>query len=112
MNYLKTLLLALLFAFSAHEAHAQQPKTKVTLGIKPDYWYTMDGTGVRIDGVLKDQIAQKVGMKEGDIIVAFNDKSIKDIFEYKKLLEKSNPGDKVKVKVLRNQKAMYFDVTF
>lgn len=103
--------MAFIFALS-QPVLAQQPKTKVTLGIKPDYWYTMDGTGVRIDGVLKGETAQKAGMQEGDIIVALDDHKVKNIFAYRDLLNKYAPGDKVKISVLRNQKTIYFNVKF
>ena len=93
-------------------ALSQQPKTKVTLGIKPDYWYTMDGTGVRLNGVVKDETAQKAGMREGDIIVALNGHKVKNIFAYRDMLNTYSPGDKVKVTVLRDKKTVYFNVRF
>lgn len=90
-------------------ALAQQPKTKVTLGIKPDYMYTFKGTGVRINGVLDGETAQKAGLREGDIIMAFDDKPIKDIFAYRDLLSEYSPGEQVKVKV--NRDGQIFTVT-
>lgn len=110
MKYLKATLLALLVLLANNALYAQQPKTKVTLGIKPDYLYTMDGAGVRLKGVVKGEIAEGAGMQEGDVILAFDDKSIKDIFEYKELISKYVSGDKVKVK--RYKKIVYFNITF
>ena len=112
MKNLKLIFLGCLFVFASGKLFAQQPETKVTLGIKPDYWYTMDGTGVRLKGVVKGEIAEKLGMQEGDIILAFDDKPIKDIFAYKDLLSKYSSGDKVKVKVRRDKKIIYFNATF
>ncbi len=91
-------------------ALAQQPDTKVTLGIKPDYWYTFDGDGVKIKAVINGKVAQKAGMKSGDIILAFDDRKIKDIFKYRDMLSEYNPGDQVKVKVQRHREVLYFDV--
>jgi len=93
-------------------AWAQQPKTKVTLGIKPDYMYTFKGSGVRINGVLDGETAQKAGLREGDIIMAFDDKPIKDIFAYRDLLSEYSPGDQVKVKVNRDGQVFTVMVRF
>jgi len=92
-------------------AQAQQPATKVTLGIKPDYWHSIKG-GVTIGAVIEGKIAQKAGMQAKDVIVGFDEKLINDIFEYRDLLNKYAPGDKVKVTVFRDKKVMYFHITF
>lgn len=91
---------------------AQQPKTKVTLGIKPDYLYTFSGEGVRVKGLVEGHSAQKAGIREGDIIVAFDDKKIKDIFAYRDRLSEYNPGDRVKVTVNRDGQIFYVNVQF
>ena len=91
---------------------AQQPKTKVTLGIKPDYLYTFKGEGVRVNGLVEDQPAQKAGIREGDIIMAFDDKKIKDIFAYRDRLTEYNPGDRVKVTVNRDGQVFHVTIQF
>lgn len=105
------LLLGAIF-FHVHISFAQQPETKVTLGIKPDYMYTLKGKGVRVNGLVEGKLAQSVGIKEGDIITAFNGEDIKDIFEYKSQLEKISPGDKVKVTISRNGQVIAIPVWF
>lgn len=103
-----TILLLLLFAAGAN---AQQPVTKVTLGIKPDYWHSIKG-GVTVGDVIDGKIAHKAGIQAKDVIVGFDDKIINDIFGYRDLLNKYAPGDKVKITVFRNKKVMLFHITF
>ena len=93
-------------------AFGQQPKTRVTLGIKPDYMYTFKGTGVRINGLVEGGTAQKVGLRAGDIITAFDDHSIKDIFAYRDLLSQYSPGDEVKISVNRDGQRFVVPIRF
>ena len=106
-----TLLWLLCFVLFIFNFKAQQPVTKVTLGIKPDYWHSIKG-GVTISDVIDGKIAQKSGMKANDVIIAFDKRVIKDIFDYKNLLDTYSPGDKVKVIIMRDKKPIVFDVTF
>ncbi len=103
-------LLCLLLLFTALPAIAQQPDTKVTLGIKPDYLFS--GKGVRVKGILPGKTAEKYGIKTGDVILAFDEKPIKNVFAYRDLLSEYNPGDKVKIKLLRGDKTIFAEVTF
>lgn len=93
-------------------AFAQQPKTKVTLGIKPDYMYTFKGEGVRVNGLVEGQSAEKAGIRAGDIIVAFDDNKIKDIFAYRDQLSRYNPGDRVKVTLNRDGQVFAVNIQF
>ncbi len=95
--------------FMAGMASAQQPKTSVTLGIKPDYWSTK---GVKVKGILKGTAAERAGLKEKDVIVAFDGKEIKNIFTYRDLLSEYKPGDKVVVKIKRNGKLLLLPAQF
>jgi S1-C subfamily serine protease len=103
-----------LFAFllQTQIMFAQQPETKVTLGIKPDYMYTFKGKGVRVTDVLDGQTAKQAGIKAGDIITAFNGDNIKDIFEYKDQLSKFTSGEKVKVTINRDGQVFTIPVQF
>ena len=58
------------------------PHFTVTLGIMPDY--TFNGNGVRADGIVDGKIAQKAGIKAGDIITAFDDNTSSDLTSYMK----------------------------
>jgi hypothetical protein len=57
--------------------------------------------GVRLTGVRADSPGDKAGLKAGDIIVEFDGKSIKDLYEYTDALQARKPGDTVKIVVLR-----------
>ncbi len=108
---MKVKLFFLLFAlFSTSIAFPQQPETKVTLGIKPDYFHS--GAGVYVKGIVKGKVAEKVGIKTSDMITKFDETTITGIFHYRDLLETYSVGDKVKVSVKRGGKTLQFQVTF
>ena len=83
---------------------------KVTLGIMPDY--TFSGFGVRADGISDGKIAQKAGMKAGDVIVQLGDYKTSDLQAYMEALNKFNKGDAAKVKVKRGKEEMVFNIIF
>jgi hypothetical protein len=83
---------------------------KVTLGIMPDY--TFDGVGVRADGISEGKIAQKAGIKTGDIIVQLGDYKFTDVQTYMQVLNKFNKGDATKVTVTRGKEELVFDIVF
>lgn len=59
------------------EAQAQGKRSfGVSLGIMPDYTYS--GTGVRADGVSEGKLAQRVGIKAGDVIVQIGEHKVND----------------------------------
>jgi len=93
------------------EAQAQGKRSfNVSLGIMPDYTYS--GAGVRADGVSEGKLAQKVGIKAGDVIMQIGDFKITDVQGYMQVLGKFNKGDATKVKVKRGSEEMVFDVVF
>lgn len=103
--------LLLLFLLLGNQlAYSQKPDTKVNLGIKPDYFFS--GTGVHVKDVIVGKPAQIAGIKGGDVITAFDERKISDIFHYRNMLNDYTSGDKVKVTVKRNQKSLSFDVKF
>jgi aminopeptidase YwaD len=83
---------------------------KVTLGIMPDYTYS--GSGVRVDGISEGKIAQKVGIKAGDIVTQLGDIKFTDVQSYMGALGKFNKGDATKVKVKRGKEELVFDIIF
>jgi hypothetical protein len=83
---------------------------KVTLGIMPDY--TFSGMGVRADGISEGKIAQKAGIKAGDVIVQLGDYKFTDVQTYMEALSKFNKGDSTKVKVKRGREDLVFDIVF
>lgn len=87
---------------------AQQPETQVTLGIKPDYRYSMKGNGVRVKDLIKGRTAERAGIKAGDIITSLNGKNVKDIFSYRDMLYTFDRGDSVVIVVVRKDKRFIF----
>ena len=83
---------------------------KVTLGIMPDY--TFSGAGVRVDGVSEGRIAQKAGIKTGDVIIQLGEYKFADVQAYTEVLSKFNKGDAAKVKVKRGNEELEFDIVF
>jgi S1-C subfamily serine protease len=55
--------------------------------------------------------AQKAGLREGDIILEFNGEKITTENSLAKIIMKYNPGDKVKLKILRQNQEKIFEVT-
>jgi len=83
---------------------------KVTLGIMPDYTYS--GSGVRVDGVSEGKIAQKAGIKAGDVLVQLDDHKFTDVETYMQALSKFKKGDSATVKLKRGNEEMSFDIVF
>ena len=88
----------------------ETPRFSVTLGIMPDY--LSEEQGLRIDGVAKDKLADRVGILAGDIIIRLGDFEITDIMTYMKALSKFKSGDKSKVVVYREDSEYEFEITF
>ncbi len=82
----------------------------VSLGFMPDY--TFSGTGVRADGIIDGKIAQKIGMKPGDVITKLGDYPVTDINNYMTALSKFKKGDSTKLTVIRGKDKLNFDVVF
>lgn len=83
---------------------------KVTLGIMPDYTYS--GSGVRVDGVSEGKIAQKAGIKTGDVIVQLGDIKFTDVQSYMQALGKFEKGQATKVKLLRGKEEVVLNIVF
>jgi len=82
----------------------------VTLGIIPSYGGGSK-EGMKIDGVTSQESpAGKAGMIKGDVIIEINGKSVLNIREYMGRMGELKKGQKIKVKVLRNNKTIEMDV--
>jgi aminopeptidase YwaD len=85
----------------ATQRHGQQ--RRVSLGLMPDF--TAQGIeGLRADFVTKGKAAERGGMKNGDVIVAINGLSVKNIEEYMFRLSQLEPGQTINVEVIRENK--------
>ena len=82
----------------------------VSLGVMPDYTYS--GTGLHVDGVIDGRVADKAGLKTGDVIMSIGDHKITEINSYMVALSKFKKGDKTTVVVKRGDSEMSFDITF
>jgi hypothetical protein len=93
------------------EAQAQGRRSfSVSLGIMPDY--TFSGMGVRADGISEGKVAEKAGMKTGDVIVQIGDFKVPDVQGYMQALGKFKKGDATKVTVKRGGEEIVFDIVF
>jgi len=94
---------SLVFQEAGPKTSQQRMKRRkgVTLGIMPDFAGQVKN-GLRADFVLKDRPADEGGMEDGDIIIAINGKTIKNIYDYMYRLERLKQGQTITVEVMRN----------
>ncbi len=93
------------------DEQAEVPDFKVTLGVIPDYLF--DGRGMRIDGVREERPASNAGLQKGDIVVKMGELEIVDMMSYMKALGAFNPGQTIKITILREGDMMIEkDLTF
>lgn len=83
---------------------------KVSLGVMPDYTYS--GGGVKVDGVSEGKLAQRVGIKAGDIILQIGEHKVNDMSGYMEVLGKFKKGDASKVRLKRGTDEMVIDIVF
>ena len=98
------------FTKTREVAMSSKTSFKVTLGIMPDY--TFSGIGVRADGVSDGKVAQKAGIRAGDVIVQLGDYKFTDVQTYMETLSKFKKGDNTKVIVKRGKEELVFDIVF
>lgn len=82
----------------------------VSLGVIPDYGYT--GTGVRIEGVSAGKLAEKIGLKGGDILLQLGAYKFVDVNSYMQTLGKFKKGDATKLRIKRGDEEKEFDIVF
>lgn len=82
----------------------------VSLGVMPDYTYS--GSGVHIDGVIDGRIADKAGIKTGDVIIKIGDFGLTDVNEYMTALSKFKKGDATNVTIKRGTQELVFNIVF
>jgi hypothetical protein len=83
-----------------------------SLGVVPDYTTDESSTkGVKIAGTSPGSPAEGIGLREGDVLVGFNDKALDNLVDLSVALKSAKPGDKIKLRVQRNGQPMTFDVT-
>jgi len=67
--------------------------------------------GALVTSVEKGTPAEKAGIKEGDLIIAFNGKEVRDVQHLRSMVAHEGPGKKVKIKVIRDGKEKEFSLT-
>lgn len=66
--------------------------------------------GVYVSEIVPDGAAQTAGIEVGDVVVGLDGKVVKTMAEMQEMLAKHLPGDKVKVKLLRDKKEREYTV--
>ena len=89
---------------------ADRGYAKVRLGIQPAMG-GHDGPGLKIEGVSAGTSASDAGLKAGDVILTWNEKPLNDAATLMERLRDHEPGDVVKLKVVRDGKEIMVDVT-
>ena len=84
--------------------------SRVTLGVVPDYG-TDEVKGVRISGTVPGSPAAAAGLKDGDVLIQFNDTKLESLYTLTDVLREAKPGDKVKLVVVRDGKNVEVEAT-
>jgi len=101
-------------AADAHSMHLGSPSsgTVVTLGVIPDYTTSIDAAGgVKISGTKADSPADKAGLKPGDVIVKWDEKTIDTLYDLSDALAGGKVGQVVKLKIMRGGKPIETQAT-
>ena len=70
--------------------------------------WVQKGTGGE-PAIFPGSVAEKTGLKEGDIILEFNGEKITTDNTLAKIIMKYNPGDKITLKILREGEEKIFE---
>jgi hypothetical protein len=81
----------------------------VYFGTVPDY--AAQVVGVQLNAVRAGSPAEKAGIRAGDIIVKFGDRTIKNVYDYTYALQDHRPGDMVQVTVQRGNEMVTVTAT-
>ncbi|MEW5806133.1 MAG: PDZ domain-containing protein [Acidobacteriota bacterium] len=74
------------------------------LGLKEEY-------GALIEKVVEGSAAEKAGLKDGDVIVKWNDIRIESAIQLKRIIKETPPGRKASVGLIREGKSLTINVT-
>ncbi len=82
------------------------------LPVKSGAWVGRDGQGQETEiVVVPDSPAEAAGIQRDDIILEFDNKQITEINSLAKIILEYSPGDKVSLKILRNNEKISFNIT-
>lgn len=82
----------------------------VSLGVIPDNSYK--GKGFKIGGVTPKRLADKIGLKAGDILLQLGDYEINEMNSYAQALSMFRQGDITQLKVMRGSDEKKIEVSF
>ncbi len=82
---------------------------RIAFGTIPDY--ADNPKGLRINGVSKGSTAEAIGLQAGDILIQFEDKPIKSIYDFMGALGAFKPGDKAVIQWLRGDQVLRAEAT-
>jgi len=90
---------------SAREEERPEPSPaaqgrRASVGTIPDFAYS--GPGVRITGVVPGSPAEKVGLREGDVLLRLDGRELTDLRGYAELLRTLSPGTRAEIVLTRN----------
>jgi len=97
-------------AFVAVKGGGRRGQRGPRLGIVPDFGYK--GKGARIAAVSPNSPASAAGLEDGDVVVGFAGKQVKDMGDLLGLLGRTKTGSTVKLAFLRNGKRIETEVHF
>jgi len=83
-------------------------KRRVSLGTIPDFTYK--DKGYRIEDILPNSPADRANFKKGDVIISIDAYEVSSLKDFSEILKKYEPGDKVRIKFLRDQKEIDVEV--
>ncbi|MBM3429309.1 MAG: PDZ domain-containing protein, partial [Bacteroidetes bacterium] len=72
------------------------------LGVTPNNEFAE--MGVKIDSVIANSAAEKMGLLKNDVIIALNGKAVQNFEELRKIIGESIPGDGCEVTIIREEK--------
>jgi Tol biopolymer transport system component len=92
------------------EKSGQRSSMRAYLGTVPDF-SSSDVEGVKLSGVRADGPADRAGIQEGDIIVEFAGKEIKNLYDYSFVLGAVKIGEPTEIVVLRGSERVTLTIT-
>lgn len=95
---------------TAQASRASMGGFRVAFGTIPNYSEEVEG--VLLDGVREGSVAEKAGLKAGDIIVKMGEKDIRNVYDYTDAIKKLKPGDKITVVVKRGGETLSLLASF
>jgi hypothetical protein len=90
-------------------APAQGGRRRVSLGTIPDF--AQESGGYLVSGIVPGSPAESAGLRPGDVIVAIDGSPIDNLYDYTAVLKSHEPGDRLRVEIVRDGKRQAFDVT-